>query len=126
MLVLVDSSVWIQYFKSGEGVEKLDSLIDRDVIVTNKIILAELVPFLKIKKQNKLVTLFQSLRETELNINWDEIIEIQYKCLKAGINGIGIPDLIIAQNAFQNKCKLYTLDRHFNLLQKVLGIELFS
>ena len=43
-------------------------------------------------------------------------IEFQYRCLKLGINGIGIPDLAIAQNALQYSCEIYSLDKHFEFL----------
>ncbi|HFD31916.1 MAG TPA: PIN domain nuclease, partial [Gammaproteobacteria bacterium] len=44
--------------------------------------------------------------------------------LKSGANGVGIPDLIIAQNAKQNNCTIYSLDKHFRLLNKVLKVNL--
>ena len=60
----------------------------------------------------------------ELTINWDQIIEFQFKCLKNGINGIGIPDLILAQNAKQNRCEIYSLDNHFKLMQDIIELKL--
>ena len=45
MSVLVDTSVWIEYFRSGNNFEKLDFLIDENLVVTNDLILAELIPF---------------------------------------------------------------------------------
>lgn len=51
MSVLVDTSVWIEYFRSGNNFEKLDFLIDENLVVTNDLILAELIPFLKIRNQ---------------------------------------------------------------------------
>ncbi len=59
-----------------------------------------------------------------LDIRWEEIIGFQLKYLKSGANGVGIPDLIIAQNAKQNNCKIYSLDKHFSLLNKVLKVNL--
>jgi len=41
----------------------------------------------------------QNIKKNPLNINWQQIIDFQVQCLKSGANGIGIPDLIIAQNA---------------------------
>ena len=35
MSVLVDTSVWVEYFRSGYNSEKLDFLIDENLIVTN-------------------------------------------------------------------------------------------
>jgi len=124
MSVLVDSSIWIDYFKSGHNSSKLDNLIDENILVINDLILAELVPFLKIKKQRKIIRLLNSINKLDLNINWDQIINYQYKCLTKGINGIGIPDLIIAQNAIQNHCTVYSLDRHFKMIKTVINLKL--
>ncbi len=41
MQILVDNSIWIDYFKSGENSEKLDNLLGANQIVVNDIILAE-------------------------------------------------------------------------------------
>ncbi len=52
-------------------------------------------------------------------------MKYHYMCLKNGLNGIGIPDLIIAQNAIQHHCKIFSLDKHFNKITKFLNLELF-
>ena len=124
MQVLVDTSVWIDYFRSGQNFKKLDFLIDENLVVTNDLILAELNPFLKIKNQRKLIKLLHAISKLELKINWEEIIEYQYKCLKNGINGVGIPDLIIAQNTKQNNCEIFSLDNHFQLMKNVLMLKI--
>lgn len=124
MEVLVDTSIWIDYFRGGDSSKEMDFLIDENLIVTNEIILAELVPYLKMKKQMKVVKLLHAVNRISLDIYWEEIIEYQVKCLKAGANGVGIPDLIIAQNAKQNSCKIYSIDKHFRLLNQVLKVKL--
>jgi predicted nucleic acid-binding protein len=123
MSVLVDTSIWVEYFRTGDNSEELDFLIDENIVVTNDLILAELIPFLKIQNQRKLVDLLLNINRSELSVNWDQIIEYQYKCLKNGLNGIGIPDLIIAQNAKQNHCKIYSLDNHFRLMKDILNLQ---
>ena len=124
MTVLVDTSIWIEYFRSGNHSEKLDFLIDENLIVINDLILAELVPSLKVRKQNKIVKLLYNIKKLPLSINWDQIIEFQIKCLKNGLNGIGIPDLILVQNAKQNRCEIYSLDKHFSLMKDILKLQL--
>jgi len=124
MQVLVDSSIWIDYFRTGRSSSHLDMLIDENLIVTNDLILAELVPFLKIKKQYQLIGLLEEISRNPLTINWQEIIHFQTQCLAAGANGMGIPDLIIAQNALQNDCAIYSLDKHFQQLQRIIQIDL--
>ncbi len=126
MEVLVDTSIWIDYFRAGDNSEGLDYLIDENLIVINDIILTELVPYLKIKRQAKVIKLLSDIKRVPLSICWEEIIEYQVKCLKAGANGVGIPDLIIAQNAKQNNYKVYSLDKHFRLLNQVLKVRLYE
>ncbi len=124
MAVLVDTSIWIDYFRGGNNSGDLDFLVDENLIVINDIILAELIPYLKIKKQTNVIKLLQEIDRIPLDIRWDEIIEYQVKCLRGGANGVGIPDLIIAQSARQNNCKVYSLDKHFRLLNQVLKVQL--
>lgn len=120
MDILVDSSVWINYFRTGHLSNKLDYFIDQNVICTNNLILAELVPALTIRNQAELVDLLREVTNIELIINWETIIQYQTQCLRKGINGIGIPDLIILDNVIQNNLQLYTLDQHFSLLTWII------
>ncbi|GBE13438.1 tRNA(fMet)-specific endonuclease VapC [bacterium BMS3Abin13] len=124
MSVLVDTSVWIEYFRSGNNFEKLDFLIDENLVVTNDLILAELIPFLKIGNQRKIIKLLHNINKLNISIDWGQIAYYQYKCLKSGLNGVGIPDLIIAQNSKQNHCEIYSLDNHFNLLKDIIKIKI--
>jgi len=126
MSVLVDTSVWVAYFRNNNNLWELDFLIDENLVVTNDLILSELVPFLKIRNQRKLIVLLREVAKIELLINWEEIIQYQYQCLKNGINGIGIPDLIIAQNAKCHQCSIFSLDNHFRHIRDILNIPLFD
>ncbi len=48
--VLVDSSVWIDYFKGGKNIDVnlFEKLADNNQIVTNQLILAKLIPSLSV------------------------------------------------------------------------------
>ena len=126
MQTLVDSSVWIDYFRDGDKASDLDELIDQNTLVTNDLILTELVPFLRLKNQRKIIRLMNSITRFELHIDWEQIAEYQYLCLKKGVNGVGIPDLIIVQNAKQNHCAIYSLDNHFRMISKIIRITTTS
>lgn len=92
MVVLVDTSVWIDYFRTGNQSAELDDLIDENVIVTNDLILAELIPFLRLKRQAKVVKLLSEINRLPLQIDWDDIMATQLKCLKSGSNvGLAFP-----------------------------------
>lgn len=124
MSILVDTSIWIEYFRSGNDSEKLDFFIDENIVVINDLILAELVPFLKLRNQIRVIDLLQNIKKLKLSIDWDQIIDFQFKCLKIGLNGIGIPDLIVAQNAMQNDAEIYSHDNHFRLMKDILDLHL--
>ncbi|RTZ67370.1 MAG: PIN domain nuclease [Aquificaceae bacterium] len=116
MEVLVDTSVWIDYFRSGENSEKLDCLIDNNLIVINDLVLSELLPLLMIRNEKAVVRLLKKIKNNTINANWVEIVAYQVLCMKSGSSGIGIPDLLIAQNAIQYKTPIYTLDKHFTYM----------
>ena len=126
MRVLVDSSVWIDYFRIGKYGDRLDLLIDENLVATNDLILAELLPYLLLRRQRRLVDLLNAIEKIELTIDWNQLIDWQYQCLREGFNGIGIPDLIIAQNAAQNHCMLYSMDYHFEMIKEIVKIEMFN
>jgi predicted nucleic acid-binding protein len=126
MPVLVDTSVWIDYFRKGSKSAKLDFLIDEDIIVTNDLIIAELAPFLKVRNEIGIIRLLMKIKKLGLSIDWAQIIEYQTACLKNGLNGVGIPDLIVAQNAIQNHCEVYTFDRHFSQMKDILKLRLLD
>jgi len=125
MDVLVDTSVWIDYFRGGNNSSELERLIDENTVVINDIILAELIPYLKIKRQLKVIKLLQEIKRLPMLIDWEALIDNQVKCLKGGANGIGIPDLVIAQNAKMNNCMIFSLDKHFRLLNRFVNIKLY-
>lgn len=126
MNVLVDSSVWIDYFRGSGNGDTLDLLIDENLICTNELILAELIPFLRIKRQRKLIDLFQSMQRLPPDIDWDKIIEFQLKSIRAGVNKVGVPDLVIAQNAIQHGATVFSLDNHFSLMSQSLSFNVFG
>lgn len=126
MSILVDSPVWIDYFHDTGQADNLEFLIEENFVVINELILAELIPFLNFRKQKTPVTLLKEIKRQPMRIDWDNIIQMQTVCLSAGINGIGIPDLIIAENAIQGQLKLLSDDKHFSAIAKYFPLELFS
>ena len=100
--VLVDSSVWIEYFRGGKAADKISDLIDANLICLNDLILAELIPSLRNQKQDAVVDILLNVENVRLDINWKELMGFQERNLSSGINNVGIPDLITVQNVLQN------------------------
>jgi predicted nucleic acid-binding protein len=124
MNVLVDSSVWVTYFRGTNDLPTLDWLIEEGLVVTNDIILAELTPALLVRGERKLVSVLRKMECVPLAVDWNGIIEMQVECLRNGINKVGIPDLMVAQNAMQHNLSLFSLDKHFRLLGKHVPLVL--
>jgi hypothetical protein len=125
MKVLVDSSVWIDYFRNGAN-DLLDRLITEDLVVCNDIILTELIPALALQQQKEVIESLQSLELIPLSIEWSLIRKYQALNLKNDINKVGIPDLIIIQQVIETHLMLYSFDKHFGLMKKHLNFELIS
>jgi len=122
MDVLVDSSVWVSFFRATRGEEKiaraLDYLLTGDEAVVNEVIKTEVVPMMVAHDED--ASLFDAVRCPELTIDWARVRELQVKCLRKGINKVGVTDLIIALDAAQRETPLFTLDKHFRLIAKIL------
>jgi len=123
--VLVDSSVWIHYFKSG-GLPILDKLIEEDLAAINELIYTELAPVLEKNGEKEVLEGLQALHFLPLVINWEIIRRYQLMNLEHGINNIGIPDLFIMQQVIDEKVALFTFDKHFQLMRAHLNFELFE
>lgn len=123
--ILIDSSVWIEYFRTGKP-EKLDQIIVEDLACINDLILTELVPSLKLKKETEIIEGLQAIQMIPLDIDWDIVREYQVMNLKNGINKVGIPDLITLQQVINKKISLFSFDNHFKLMQNHLTFDLIT
>lgn len=121
--VLVDSSVWIDFLRSGIN-PKLERLIEEDMICINELILTELLPAINHQGRNDVAESFGSIEKIPLRIDWTVIRELQLMNLKNGINKVGIPDLIILQQVIEEKITFFSLDKHFKLMRSFLNYEL--
>ena len=125
-MVLVDSSVWIDFFRGGNSSQKLSELINANLVCTNELILTELIPYILHKGQSEVVESLLVIENIELNISWEAIRALQLNNLKNGLNNMGIPDLIIAQQSMEKNLELFTLDKHFVKIAELVEIKLFT
>jgi len=127
MEILVDTSVWIDYFRGGSESGKIDLLIDENLLAINDLILTELIPLLVIKKEYELIKRLKIIKNLKIKPDWNEIREYQIRCLRSGSSGIGIPDLMIAQNSIQHNVLVYSFDKHFDYMYDAeIGIRLYN
>jgi predicted nucleic acid-binding protein len=124
--ILVDSSVWIAFFRGSIPKDPLFELIDANQLCSNDLILSEIVPSLIVRKQKELVTTLHQIQRYSLSIDWHELIDFQVRNLRKGINNVGVPDLIIMQNVIQHKLILYTLDSRFTKMSEIFPFKMYD
>ncbi len=125
--VLVDTSVWIEFFRQREPYHGIVSkLIDDEKVVCCGIILAELMQGAKSDKElavlDDFIKVFTFIPETpEL---WAAAGKLSGKLRRKGIT-VGLSDCFIATAAASVKAQVATLDSHFAALCKPAGISLY-
>jgi predicted nucleic acid-binding protein len=119
--IIVDTSIWIEYFKNtlinSKFIEK--GLNEEFVYITGPII-SELLQ--GVRTQKEYIMLSQSIGAVPfLNCHYNDWItagNISFSLRKKGII-IPLSDIIIAAVAIRNDAKIYTLDKHFKQIPAV-------
>jgi predicted nucleic acid-binding protein len=125
--VLIDTSIWIEFFRQREPHHsKITKLIDDDQVVCCGIILAELMQGAKSDKElavlDDFLKVFTFIPETpEL---WAAAGKLSGKLRRKGVT-VGLSDCFIATAAASVKVQVATLDSHFEVLSKPAGITLY-
>ncbi len=127
--VLVDTSVWIEFFRGGNDPvsASLKQLLVRNSTAVSGIVVTEL--YRGAKGERELRFLMKFLEAVDY-IKTDEEVynkagSMGYNLSKQGIH-IGTVDLIIAQTALEHRMSLYSLDRHFERIAEHYPLKLFQ
>lgn len=123
-MVIVDSSVWVQFFQARGSAEHLevDKLLSEGQVLMTGAIVAELLQ--GARNQRELEALDQRLGALpylqETREVWTRIGHLSYQLRRRGVV-IALVDLLIAALAIENACPVYTLDEHF---RQIPGVRL--
>jgi len=125
-VVIVDTSVWIEYFKGGH--EPVRAAL-RDLIRTEQtalvgIVLAELLQGCRTPKEaDTILSKLTGLRFLETSFSsWTRAGELSFSLRRKGVT-LPLSDLIIAALALEHRCQVYTLDPHF---EQIPGLTLHT
>ena len=130
-MILVDTSVWIDYFNGHNEDEKFQTLIDalkqgKDIYVTD-IILTEILQGIRedskytIVKNSILALKFVHARNYETYIHASDIYRT---CRKKGITIRKTIDCLIAAIAIENSLPLLSKDKDFTNISKCIDLNL--
>jgi predicted nucleic acid-binding protein len=125
--VLVDTSVWIEFFRKHEPYHSIVTrLIDDEQIFCCGIILAELMQGAKSDKELAVLDDFPRVFPfiTETPELWVTAGRLAFQLRRKGVT-IGLSDCYIAVAAASVSAQVATLDSHFQLLIKPAKITLY-
>jgi predicted nucleic acid-binding protein len=126
-LILVDSSVWIDYFRGSvtPETELLDQLLGQEIIATGDLILAEVLQgFQPDKDFNQAKKLMTSLMVVDL-VGRDNAVQAakNFRTLRAqGVTVRKTMDTLIATYCIENDVSLLFSDRDFDAFVQHLGL----
>ena len=130
-MILVDSSVWIEYFNgnSTKSSEYLDSILGHEHIIMGDIIMAEVLQgFTSDKDFNKAKLLLSSFDVHQLLNETLAVKSAEYfrTLRKKGITVRKTIDSIIATYCIENQVSLLQSDRDFLPFAKHFGLHLLA
>jgi len=120
-VVVIDSCVWIEYFRSGKGkiFDVVDQLIDQNNVSSLGIIELELFQGAFVKERKILSDLFKELHFLEMRRS--DYIEAGKLLFDLRKKGITLPpsDGMIATVCIRSKSQLLTFDNHFKSIEEL-------
>lgn len=131
-MVLVDTSVFINYLKNIENkkVIKFKELLDFKVpFGINPYIYQELLQGVKTEKDFNLLRKYLDTQNFYYLNNglksYEEAAKIYFKCRKKGITISSTIDLLIARTCIENDIYLLHDDKDFDLISKIIKIKIY-
>ena len=127
--VLIDTSVWIKYFKNGNDQfsERVDEVLTFSDVYVPKVVIAELIQGAKSEKEisviEEFIDAFNIIDQTDKT--WVNTGRLSFSMKRKGIT-VNLVDCYIALLANENNCKLFSLDEHFKSIKRFLRFELFE
>ncbi|MBV8371725.1 MAG: PIN domain-containing protein [Candidatus Eremiobacteraeota bacterium] len=105
-MVLVDTSVWIEYLKHGHG--ELGALLEDDLVLTHPFVLGELACG-NLHQRARILNDLATLPSVSI-AHHDEVIRLVERRRIYG-KGVGWVDAHLIASALISHCRLYTSDR---------------
>lgn len=122
--VMVDTSIWIEYFRNNADIVNIvDDLLDKNQLYITGPVIAELIQGIRTDKDLELLTRYiDAIPYQSCTIeDWKNAGMLSYKLRKEG-KVIPLTDMLIAAVSIRFGMKVFTYDRHFDYIPDV---ELF-
>ena len=117
-MVLVDTSVWIEHFRSG--VAELEDFLESFEVLTHPFIIGELACG-NLKNRREILNLLQVLPPVHKVDDKELLFFIDLHSLSG--RGIGLVDMHFLACAHLESCSLWTLDKKLNAAAEKLNLR---
>lgn len=117
-MILADTSVWIDHFRSGN--HELKRLLDNNEVVCHPFIIGELACG-NLKNRKEILALLHALTIIDMVENQEMLAFIEKHQLMG--KGLGLVDIQILSSALLNNVQLWTLDKRLQQASIKLNIN---
>jgi hypothetical protein len=130
-MVLVDTSAWIEYFRSGKPsvVKAVDHCLDRELVATGDLVYCEVMQGIRSPREYRTVSdLLLSLPKFAM-VGFDIAGKSadNYRMLRSrGVTVRKTIDVIIGTFCAENGLQLVHCDRDFDLMAPCIGLAIFQ
>lgn len=125
--ILIDTSVWINYFKNKDNLftKKVDEVLTFSSVYVPRVVIAELIQGAKSEKEISVIEEFLEAFNIidQAENTWLKAGRLSFSIKRKGVT-VNIVDCYIAVIANENNCKIFSLDEHFKIIKRFLGLEL--
>ncbi len=124
--IIVDTSVWIEFFR-GKELPLLESALKEGRVLLTPIVLAELMSGVRTENEKEKLKnfLFQLEVAPHDRDHWLQVGLLRAKASKKGIS-LSTPDAHVAQCVIDCQGLLYSFDKIFEKLAKLIPLKLVS
>jgi len=117
-LVLVDTSVWVEHLRKGNG--RLESLLDEGLVVCHSFVIGELACG-NLKNREEILKLFKALDSAALADHEEVMRFIETHELMG--KGLGYIDIHLLASASLSQIPLWTRDKRLDEAASLLGLK---
>lgn len=120
--VLVDTSIWIEYFKGNKDIQNIiHSIKEYQCFITGPVISELLLGIKTSEEKDRLITCLNVLPMLDISNNdWIGAGNTGNLLRRKGIT-VPLIDLVIFSVANNNNCAVFTMDRHFSIIRDAVG-----
>jgi predicted nucleic acid-binding protein len=113
--ILVDTTIWIEFFRGRSSVgDRLETLLMDDFVCTCGMVMFEVLQGIKSEgEKSKILTLLAGLPYVEMTkVLWQRAAVLSALLKKSGVS-VPLSDILITTIAIENDLSVFTLDNHF-------------